>query len=180
MMLLLVEIVPFVLGQPLSSILPVFARNVFEIGPQGLGLLTTAGAAGAVVGATWTASLGDFRWKGLAMISAMTLYGVFLIAFALSPWPQLGAVFLFLIGVVNQVHQTVNSTLIQVLVPTEYRGRVLGVHQMDRGFIPVGAFFVGAIAEWAGAPFAVACMGISLATAGVGVGLFAPQMRRLK
>jgi hypothetical protein len=68
----------------------------------------------------------------------------------------------------------------QLIVPTEYRGRVYGIHQMDRGFIPVGSFFAGALAEHAGAPFAVAAMGVSLVAAGLAVFIFVPRMRQLE
>jgi hypothetical protein len=84
-----------------------------------------------------------------------------------------------LIGASTQLYQTTNSTLMQLLVPTEYRGRVFGIHQMDRGFIPVGSFLAGAIAQVAGAPFAVALMGGTLALAGLGVLCFVPRMRKL-
>jgi hypothetical protein len=57
---------------------------------------------------------------------------------------------------------------------------VFGIHQMDRGFIPVGSFLAGAIAEAAGAPVAVAIMGGALTMAGVAVFLGVPRMRRLE
>src|SRR5206468_3073699 len=51
LMLLLLGIGPFILGQPYQSMMPVFARDVLQVGPQGLGLLTTAAATGSLVGA---------------------------------------------------------------------------------------------------------------------------------
>jgi MFS transporter, DHA1 family, staphyloferrin A biosynthesis exporter len=180
LMLLLLGVVPFILGQPYQSMLPVFAKDVFRIGPEGLGLLTTAAAAGSVAGAFGVSSLGDFRKKGLVMMAALLAFGLLLIAFALTPWPVLAGVLLFLVGISTQAYQTTNSTLMQLIVPSEYRGRVFGIHQMDRGFIPVGSFVAGAIAEGAGAPFAVAAMGGALALAGLLVLIFVPRMRRLE
>jgi MFS family permease len=178
--LMLLGIVPFVLGQPYQAMLPVFAKDVYEVGPEGLGLLTTAAAAGSIFGAFAIASLGDFRRKGLVMMGALTAFGLLLVAFSQTPRPLVAALFLFLIGTCSQTYQTTNSTLIQLIVPSEYRGRVFGIHQMDRGFIPVGSFLAGAIAEAAGAPVAVAIMGGALTMAGVAVFLGVPRMRRLE
>ena len=178
--LMVLGIVPFILGQPYQAMLPVFAKDVYQIGPQGLGLLSTAAAAGSICGAFAISGLGDFRRKGLVMMGALTAFGLLLIAFSQTPWPLLAAVFLFLIGTCSQTYQTTNSTLLQLIVPSEYRGRVFGIHQMDRGFIPVGSFVAGAIAEAAGAPAAVAAMGTALTLAGVVVFLGVPRMRRLE
>ncbi|MEA2640927.1 MAG: transporter, family, staphyloferrin biosynthesis exporter [Chloroflexota bacterium] len=179
-MLLLLGIIPFILGQPYQSMLPVFAKDVLVVGPEGLGLLTTAAAAGSMTGAFTISSLGNFRRKGLVMMIGLLSFGTLLVVFSHTPWPLVAAVVLFFIGISTQVYQTTNSTLIQLIVPSAYRGRVFGIHQMDRGFIPVGSFVAGAIAEGAGAPFAVAIMGGSLTLASVAVLLFVPRMRRLE
>jgi MFS family permease len=179
LMLMIIGILPFILGNPYQSLLPVFAKDVLVVGPEGLGFLTTAAAAGSLVSAFIVSWLGDFRHKGRVMICGLIAFGLLLVLFSHTPWPVVAAVLLFLIGASTQLYQTTNATLMQLLVPTEYRGRVMGIHQMDRGFIPVGAFIGGAIAEAAGAPFAVALMGSILALAGVAIGVFVPKMRRL-
>lgn len=179
-MLLVIGVVPFVLGQPYQSMLPVFAKDVLLVGAQGLGLLTAASAAGGLVGAFLAAAAGDFRRKGLVMMAGMVSFALLIVAFAATPWPLVSAAFLFLVGASHQLYQTTNSTLVQVIVPSEYRGRVLGLHQMDRGFIPVGSFIAGAIAEARGAPFATGLMGSCLAVSGLAVLLFVPRMRRLE
>jgi MFS transporter, DHA1 family, staphyloferrin A biosynthesis exporter len=178
--LMIIGIVPFILGNPYQSLLPVFARNVLEIGPEGLGFLTTSAAAGSLISAFVISGLGDFRRKGLVMICGLLTFGTLLVVFSHTPWPLVAAVLLFLIGAATQLYQTTNSTLMQLLVPTEYRGRVFGIHQMDRGFIPVGSFMAGAIAEGTGAPFAVALMGSALVLAGLAVLVFVPRMRHLE
>ncbi len=180
MMLMILGIVPFILGNPYQSMLPVFAKNVLFVGPEGLGLLTTAAAGGALVSAFVVSGMGDFRRKGLVMLMGLVAFGSLLVAFAYTPWPIVAGVMLFLVGASTQVYQTTNSTLLQLMVPGEYRGRVFGIHQMDRGFIPVGSFIAGAIAEMAGAPFAVAAMGSLLVLAGFTVMIFVPRMRQLE
>lgn len=179
LMLMLLGVVPFVLGQPYQSMLPVFAKDVLFVGPEGLGLLTTASATGALLGAFSIAGFGEFHRKGLVMMIGMIAFALFIVAFALSPWPLVSALLLFLVGAANQAYASTNATLIQIIVPSEYRGRVLGVHQLDRGFIPVGSFIAGAIAEVAGAPFATGVMASGLLLCGLAVLVFLPRMRQL-
>jgi MFS family permease len=180
LMLLLLGIGPFILGQPYQSMMPVFARDVLQVGPQGLGLLTTAAATGSLLGAFVMTAFGDFSGKGRAMLLGLMAYGSLIAAFALSPWPIVSGLVLFLVGCSFQIYATTNSTLVQLIVPSEYRGRVLGIHQTDRGFIPLGSMLMGSIAQVAGAPFAVALMGGSLVIAALAVLAAVPRMRRLE
>lgn len=180
LMLMLTGIIPFLLGQPYQSMLPVFATDVFAVGPQGLGLLSSGAATGSLIGAFVMSARGDFPRKGLVMMLGLIGFGGFIVLFALTPWVVLGVVLLFLAGASQQLYSTTNSTLVQIIVPTGYRGRVLGVHQLDRGFIPIGSFLIGAIAEWGGVPFATALMGGSLALVGFALLFVIPRMRGLE
>lgn len=180
LMLLVLGLLPFLLGQPYQSMLPVFAKDVLDVGPMGLGLLTASAATGGLIGAFVVASFGDFRRKGLVMILGLIMFALLIVAFSLSHVPILSAGVLFLVGGANQVYQTTNQTLIQFIVPSEYRGRVLGVHQLDRGFIPVGSFLAGALAEVGGAPLATGLMGGLLAACAATILLLSPRMRRLE
>ena len=179
LMLMLTGIVPFLLGQPYQSMLPVFATDVFDVGPQGLGLLSSGAATGSLIGAFVMSARGDFPRKGLVMMLGLIGFGGFILLFALTPWVLLAVLLLFLAGASQQLYSTTNSTLVQIIVPTEYRGRVLGVHQLDRGFIPIGAFLIGAIAEGGGAPLATALMGGCLALVGFLLIFVIPRMRGL-
>jgi MFS family permease len=175
--LVLLAILPFFLGQPYQSMLPVFAREVFQIGSQGLGVLTSVSAIGAVVGSFTVAGLGNYRRKGIVMMGSMIAFGALVATFAITPWPALAAILLFFAAAVNQVYFTTNNTLLQLVVPREYRGRVLSVMGMDRGFIPLGSAMAGALAERLGAPIAVMLMGTTLALAGIVVLFRIPRMR---
>lgn len=179
LLLLVLGTLPFVLGQPYMGMLPVFAKDVLRIGSEGLGLLMTASAVGAVIGSLAISGLGDFRRKGLVMVGAVIVFGLGVTAFALTPWPLVAGLLLFFIGACFQVYGTTNAALVLLIVPAEYRGRVLGVYQMDRGFIPLGTFVAGAIAEGMGAPVTVALMGGMLALAAAAVMALSPRIRSL-
>lgn len=178
--LMLIGIVPFILGQPYQSILPVFAKDVWQVGPEGLGLLTTAASIGSLTGSFGVSLVGDFRRKGLVMLVALIGFGAGIATFAISPSPVLAAALLVLTGACNQVYQTINTALLQIIVPSQYRGRVFGVHQMDRGFIPVGSFAAGALAEALTAPVGSSLMGGTLALFGIAALLTVPRMRRME
>ena len=180
LVLLLVGIIPFMLGQPYQSMLPVFATDVFAIGPQGLGMLSSGAAAGSLVGAFVVSGLGDFPRKGRVMMLGLIGFGSLIALFAVTPWALLAIVLLFCAGAAQQLYATTNSTLVQIIVPSDYRGRVMGVHQLDRGFIPIGSFIIGAIAQWGGAPFATALMGCALASVGLALLFVLPRIRGLE
>ncbi len=180
LVLLLTGIVPFLLGQPYQSMLPVFATDVLFIGPQGLGLLNSGAAAGSLIGAFVVSGLGDFPRKGRVMMLGLMGFGSLIALFAVTPWALLAVALLFSAGAMQQLYATTNSTLVQITVPSDYRGRVMGVHQLDRGFIPIGSFLIGAIAQWAGAPFATALMGCCLASVGLGLLFVLPRIRGLQ
>jgi MFS transporter, DHA1 family, staphyloferrin A biosynthesis exporter len=179
LVLLLVGVIPFLLGQPYQSMLPIFATNVFAAGPQGLGMLNSGAAAGSLVGAFVISGIGEFPRKGRVMMLGLIGFGGFIALFSLTPWLFVAAVLLFVAGASQQLYATTNSTLVQMVVPSEYRGRVMGVHQLDRGFIPIGSFLVGLIAELAGAPFAIALMAGCLATVGLALLFVLPRIRGL-
>jgi MFS transporter, DHA1 family, staphyloferrin A biosynthesis exporter len=180
MLLMLLGTLPFVLGQPYQSMLPVFARDVLNVGPTGLGFLMTASAVGSLLGAFSVAGLAGLQRKGLVMSFALISFGLTLLAFAVTPWPIAAGALLFLAGASFQVYGTTNASLIQMIVPSEFRGRVLGVWQMDRGLIPVGSFLAGLIAEQAGAPFAVGLMATALAMVALAVLVLSPRIRGLE
>lgn len=179
-LLMVLGVLPFLLGQPYQAMLPVFAKDVFVIGPEGLGLLMTASATGAVAGAMAVSGLGAVRGKGLVMMGGIIGFGLLVVAFGITPWPVLGAVLLFLAGAAFQVYGTTNAALMMLTVPAEYRGRVLGLYQMDRGFIPVGSFVAGALAEIAGAPTTVALMGGLLTLLAILILGLSPRVRQLE
>jgi MFS family permease len=180
LLLLVLGTLPFILGQPYQSMLPVFAKDVLQVGPTGLGLLMTASAVGSLVGAFSVAGLTGLRHKGLVMSFALISFGLSLLAFAAAPSPLLAGALLFFAGGSFQVYGTTNASLIQMVVPSDYRGRVMGIWQMDRGLIPVGAFIAGALAEQAGAPFAVGLMATTLSLVAAAVLIFSPRIRALE
>ena len=165
-----------IFGMSYIFILPVFARDIFEVGSAGLGILHAVSGVGALLGTLITASLGDFRHKGLLLLGGAVLFGTFLILFAAAGsifvFFPLSLVFIFCAGVSASMYMITIMSTLQLMVPNELRGRVMGIYGMTWSLLPVGAMQSGAIAEYTSAPLAVAVGGgaVILFAAAMGLG----------
>jgi predicted MFS family arabinose efflux permease len=147
--------VPALLAYPYIQLLPVFARDVLHLGPRGLGIIMSTSGIGAFVGALIVARLGNWPHKGRLALIMGILYGFVLSAFALSPLPAASAIILVFSGFIGSVFYSLNQILVQLATSEEMRGRVMGALSVSFGLMPVGALFIGALAQQIGAPLAV-------------------------
>ena len=154
-MQLLIAAVPSILAYSYTQFLPAFARDVYGIGPGGLGVLMATMGIGALLGSIWIAARKRIERKSLVTLVCACGFGLSLCGFAAAPWLPLALLFLALAGATSSVYTTLNGTIIQELAPDEYRGRVASVYMMTWGMMPLGAVPAGAIAELWGAPAAV-------------------------
>ncbi len=177
--LMFLGLAPVVLAMPYTSLLPIFALDVLQVGSVGQGLLLSSVGVGALVGALGIASLGQFRRKGTLLLGGAIVFGLSLIAFSRSTWMPLSLLCLFIAGVSNASYTSQNQTIIQTLTPDRLRGRVLAIYMLNRGLMPLGSLLAGALAAWLGGPWAVTLMGASCATLAVGVALKTPAIREL-
>ncbi len=155
LVLLLFGLIPMFLAMPFQNLLVVFAEKIWDVGSKGLGMLSALGGAGGVVGSIWVASIGNTtRRLGWMMIS-MTLFGLFLLGFAFSPYFLLALVFVFLSSIFASIFNTLNNTAIQLIIPDHVRGRISSFLMMSFSLPMLGTFPVAALAELYGAPLAV-------------------------
>jgi MFS family permease len=181
--LLLIVIVAMVsmFGLPYIVMMPEFAKNVLHIGPKGLGYLMGAAGFGALLGGVHLASMKPHRRRGPLVLFSATLFFTAILLFCLSRQPALSMFLLAVAGgaVVGSV-ATINS-LIQTLVPDEIRGRVLSMHTMAfLGFTPVGSLLIGSLAEFWGAPTALAASSGFALVLMAGIALTAREVRKLQ
>ena len=156
---LLVTIVGMVslFGMPYLIFLPVFARDILGVGARGLGYMTSASGAGALLGALTLATWRSEWRRGPLVLGGSVLFfsGVLLVALSKNFYLSLFALVVSGGALVAAV-ATVNS-LIQTLVPDHVRGRVLSWHTMAYfGLSPVGSLLVGWLASSWGTPVALA------------------------
>ncbi len=139
--------------------LPVMARDVLHVGGTGFGVLASVGGIGALASTAVVAYMGDFRSIGRMVVMTAGGFGLFLVLFALSPaLPSsfaVALVALLLVGAMSMAYDTTMGALLQLLVPDEVRGRVMGLYVLTFGFTPLGGSVAGAVASLVGAPIAV-------------------------
>jgi sugar phosphate permease len=163
-----------------EALLPVFASEILKVGPQGLGLLRAAPAAGAVAMGVFLAHRRPFERAGRTMLVAVGVFAVAIIGFGLSRSFWLSLVLLALSGMADNVSVVIRSTLIQVLTPREMLGRVASVNAIFIGSSnELGAFESGVAARLLGAVRAVV-LGGSAALIVVGAtARLVPRLRTL-
>jgi len=161
------------------TLLPIFASEYLHVGPQGLGVLRAAPAAGAVVMAVFLAHR-KLRRAGRTLLLCVAAFGVCWIVFALSRSFWLSLTVLVISGMTDNVSVVIRSTLLTLRTPDHLLGRVSAVNQIFIGSSnEIGSFESGVAAKLLGAVNAVVLGG--LVTLGV-VGVTAwkiPSLRRL-
>jgi MFS family permease len=180
MWLVVLGLAPTVFSLSNQTMAPVFARDVLDLGPGGVGLLLSAPGVGSVLAMAFLASAGDMRRKGLVSLAALLLMAATLILFGFSNWVWLSLVALAVHGFGQAAYQTTNHTLVQLHTPDEYRGRVLAVYNMDRSLHPLGVVVTAALAELWGPQLAIAFNGVACVAALALVVTRAPALRTLE
>lgn len=184
-------------GMSYIFLLPIFAADILNMGAAGLGLLMGASALGSLTGTLVIAAFGKDRQRNTFLVGGAVLFGATLIVFAyayLVPFssplsdvvlfgvPMTTAVLLTVIvlpisGAANSAYMITIMTVLQAAVPDELRGRVMGIHGLTWSLMPLGGLQGGFVANFFGAPFAVAVGGAAV----IGYSLLAvarPSFRR--
>ena len=131
---------------PYLSFLSVFARDVLDIGPEGLGILMASSGAGAVVGSIYVASLKK-QPSGRGFIAMGIVYGFNIAAFAFAPNLLVAIVLLMVSGFLGSAYVSSVNAAIQHRISDDLRGRVMSIYMLTWGFTPIGAIAIGAIAS---------------------------------
>lgn len=157
--LLILAVVPMVFAFPYTAMMPLFAEDLLQLGPEGLGILLSVAAAGALVGSAWLSLGSETEGAGKWLVCSIIGFGLFLLLFMIAETLVTAAVMMFLVGLASSTYRTMSRVTLQTQVPDRLRGRILSIALMDRGLMPLGAILIGAVAEWAGALWAGMVMG---------------------
>jgi MFS family permease len=163
-----------------TALLPIYARDILQAGPLGLGLLRGAPAVGALCVSAWLARRPMQRRLGQRMFLAVAVFGVGTIIFGLSRSLPLSVAALALLGAADVVSVVIRSSLVQIRTPDSMRGRVAAVNILFIGSSnQLGEFESGTLAALIGPVPAVVFGGIgTLIVAALWIALF-PALRRL-
>lgn len=163
-----------------TALLPIFAKDILEAGPVGLGLLRSAPAVGALMTAIVLTRRPVERHLGRKMFAAVAVYGVATVIFGFSTWFPLSLLALAVLGASDALSVVIRFSLVQIETPDEKRGRVGAINSLLVGSSnTLGEFESGMVAGWLGAVPSVVIGGAgSLLVAATWMGLF-PDLRRI-
>jgi predicted MFS family arabinose efflux permease len=139
-----------------QSFLPVFAKEVLDVGADGLGLLMAAPGIGGIACLTFLAAAGE-RWnRAMLLWITTTATPIFLILFCVSPIFWLSVALLTCVGAGQVSFRTISRVIIQIEAPRELLGRVMSVFNLDQGMRSVGSVVLGAFATIFGPSLGIA------------------------
>jgi MFS family permease len=163
-----------------TALLPVYARDILHVGPDGLGMLRSAQAIGAAATALLLANFPLRRHAGTAIFGGVTVFGIATIAFGVSESFALSVAALAVLGASDMINVFVRSTLVQLATPDPMRGRISAVNMLFVGASnELGEFRAGVMAVLLGTVPAVVFGGAgTLAVVALCAWRF-PELRRI-
>ena len=162
------------------TLLPVYAADILNVGPESLGILRGMPALGGVVIGLGLASLPPMRRSGLCLFSALIVFAASILVFSLSTvyWISLAALFVY--GAADMISVNIRMTLIQLATPNHLRGRVSAVNSI---FISssneMGDIRAGSAAAMVGPVTTVFIGGLAALSVAVGGWYIFPKLRQL-
>jgi MFS family permease len=165
----------------ITALLPIFARDILDIGPWGLGILRSAPSVGALVMGVTLAHYPITRGAGKVILGGVAIYGTATILFGLSTNAVLSVIFLLMVGCGDVFSQVIRHTLVQTRTPDAMRGRVSAVNSLSVSIgSQLGQFEAGVTAAMFGTVGSVLFGGVAVLAI---VGLWAwrfPELRRVE
>jgi MFS family permease len=143
-----------------TTLMPIFAEEVHDVGAEGLGLLLSSAAVGSVIGGVALGWLLMPARPGKVIVVAILAYGACIAGFGLAPTMPLAMLFLACSGAADSISMAMRHSIRNLVTPDEFRGRVAATHStFAQGGPQLGELNAGAWASFVGAPAAVALGG---------------------
>ena len=163
--------------------MPVFAKDILKVGADGQGMLLSVSGIGSLIVTLILGTIGNFRHKGTVLIGGAIMTGFSVAGFSLTAhfvgsYPLAGC-FMFAIGAFTSTYMISIMNSLQMMVPDDMRGRVMGFYGMTWSIMPMGGMYAGALAGVIGTPFAIAIGGILVSAFAIGPALVNQQVRHI-
>ena len=143
------------------TLLPGFAKEVLDAGPDALGLLISVGGTGSLVGSLLIASMGN-RGRARVILAGSLLLGVALLLFAVSTNYWLSMLLLVLVGLGQSARMSLSNVLIQSYVDDDYRGRVMSIYMLEMSVLSIVVYPISVLADAVGPQWTVGASAIGL------------------
>ncbi len=167
-------------GVSMSILFPVIAKDVLQVGPEVLGIMWAALGAGSLLGVVVASNLAEARHQRFILSGGQLLLGVAMIGFAVTPIYWLSLTLLFLLGLGSSAFNVGIQQNLQLLVPNQFRGRVMGVWSIVHSSIrPMGEMQFSGLAALVSAPFAVIVGGVMIVASAFFFTAYGKPMRAL-
>jgi MFS family permease len=162
-----------------NQLLPIYAKDILDVGARGYGFLAGAPAAGAIIAGLVMARLGVLKKQGVTVIVSVGLYGAATIAFGLSRVFWFSLVMLAATGAADAVSTILRQTIRQLVTPNNLRGRMTSVNMIFfMGGPQLGEVEAGTVAALIGAPLSVVTGGAACVIAAVFTFIRARNLRQ--
>jgi predicted MFS family arabinose efflux permease len=162
---------------PYITLLPVFARDVLQQGPVGLGLLSTCSGIGSFIGLFAAGYLRRHLSNGWIFAGGTLSMALALMVFSQSTFYELSWAMLLLAGIGQACFGIMQSSIILMTASDEMRGQTMGVLVLAIGSDPVGKLITGGMAESLGAPLTVGIQASVAAVLVMAIGVAFPGLR---
>ena len=121
------------------TMLTIFASDILRVGAHGFGLLQSARGLGAVIGSSLYLAVGQKPYQGRILFISAILYGIMFALFGVAPSFTLALILMSCVGITDTIWGASRGTIMQLITPEKFRGRVMGVFQLsNRGLHPLG------------------------------------------
>jgi len=172
---------PYLLLIPVwSTLFPIYARDEFVAGPQGLGLLLMAVGVGGIVGSFVANALAHAERQALLQAVWIMLMGTAIIGVAASPTLPLAAACGFIGGAAEMAHTASNMATLQMSAPDAMRGRIASLTMLYPAMISTGAFVAGPLAELLGVRGASVALALASIIAALALVIGSPHIREMR
>jgi len=145
-----------------QALLPIFAKEILMVGPQGLGVLYSAQSAGAVAAGVGMSLVGRVKKQGVLVLGALAVYGAATALYGGSRWFPLSILALALVGAADTISTIMRHNIRQLATPDHLRGRMTSIIRIfSNGGPQLGNLEAGMVAALIGAPLSVITGGIA-------------------
>ena len=180
-LLMVLGALPYLLLIPVwSTLFPIYAKDEFLAGPQGLGLLMTSAGLGGTLGGFIANALARVERQALLQAAWIVLMASAILCVAASPTITMAALFAFIGGAAEMAHTASNMATLQMSAPEAMRGRVASLTMLYPAMISIGAFLAGPLADLLGVRGASVALALTSITAVVVLCFAAPHIREMR